>query len=125
MENYLETVLVLEREHGHAHVKDIAQTLGIKMPSVTQALGKLKKASLVNYGRYGAVTLTARGRAIGRRFMKDHRVLARFFRGVLGVDPAVAEEDACRIEHVISRRTLDKLEKLSRRLAGAKRRSKR
>ena len=110
MENYLETVLALEEEHAHAHVRDIAAKIKIKMPSVTEALNKLKKMGLVNYNRYDAVTLTARGKALARRFMKDHRTLARFFCEVLQVDVAVAEQDACRIEHVISRQTLKRLE---------------
>ena len=91
MENYLETVLALEEDHGHAHVRDIAARIKIKMPSVTQALSKLKKAGLVNYNRYDSVTLTGRGRTIARRFMKDHRTLAYFFREILKVPPAVAK----------------------------------
>lgn len=113
MENYLETILELEDEHGHAHVRDIARKIGIKMPSVTQALGRLKRLKLVNYGRYGAVTLAARGRAIAGRFRRDHQVLARFFREVLKVSSAVAEADACRIEHVISRQSLRRIKELT------------
>ncbi|MFH1347942.1 MAG: metal-dependent transcriptional regulator [Candidatus Margulisiibacteriota bacterium] len=112
MENYLETIFVLQKEHGHAHVKDIAKTIKIKMPSVTEALRKLKKSNLVNYDRYSSVSLTPRGKSIAQKVIKRHRVLYKFLHGVLKIESGIAEEDACRIEHVISRQTLKKLEKL-------------
>lgn len=110
MENYLETVFVLQREHGHAHVKDIAKTIRIKMPSVTEALRKLKKSNLVNYDRYSSVTLTQKGKGIAQKVMRRHQVLCKFLHEILGIDKKIAEEDACKIEHVISRQTLNKIE---------------
>ena len=109
MENYLETVFVLQREHGHAHVRDIAKTMRIKMPSVTEALRKLKRANLINYERYSSVTLTPRGKSIAQKVIKRHQVLYKFLHEILGVDKSVAEEDACKIEHATSRQTLKKL----------------
>ncbi len=111
MENYLETVFVLQREHGHAHVRDIAKTIRIKMPSVTEALRKLKKSNLVNYDRYNSITLTQRGKSISQKVMKRHKILFKFLHEVLGIDKNIAEEDACKIEHVISYKSLRRLNK--------------
>ncbi|MBU0671622.1 MAG: metal-dependent transcriptional regulator, partial [Candidatus Margulisbacteria bacterium] len=111
MENYLETVFVLQREHGHAHVKDIAKTISIKMPSVTEALRKLKRSSLVNYDRYNSVTLTQKGKGIAQKVMGRHQVLYKFLHGILKIESGIAEKDACRIEHVISRQTLKKIKR--------------
>lgn len=111
MENYLEAIFVLQREHGHAHVRDIAKTISIKMPSVTEALRKLKRSNFVNYERYSSVSLTQKGKSLAQRVMKRHQVLYQFLHNVLKVDNEIAQEDACRIEHVISRQALKKLEK--------------
>ena len=100
----------MEQKHGHAHVRDIAKALKIKMPSVSQALRKLKKAGLVYYSRYCSVTLTTKGRALGQKVSQRHRVIFKFLHDVLKVDTKIAEQDACRIEHVISQKTLTKLQ---------------
>jgi len=110
-ENYLEAIFLLEKEHGHAHVKDIAKKLRIKMPSATQALGKLRQKRLINYRKYGFVTLTRKGSRLAQNVYKRHRVLYDFLCRVLGVDETVAEADACRIEHAISAETFKKINK--------------
>ena len=114
MEDYMETIFVLQKEHGHAHVRDIAKIIRIKMPSVSEALRKLKKSNLVNYNRYSSVTLTQKGKTIAQKVIKRHQVLYRFLHNVLRVGSGIAQEDACRIEHVISHQTLKRLEKLIR-----------
>ena len=111
-ENYLETIYLLEKEHGHAHVRDIAKGLRVKMPSVTEALGKLKGAKLVNYQKYGFITLTRKGIRLAQSVNRRHITLYKFLRNILGVDKFTAEEDACKIEHVINPKTLVKLSKL-------------
>ncbi|MFH1684423.1 MAG: metal-dependent transcriptional regulator [Candidatus Margulisiibacteriota bacterium] len=110
MENYLEAIFVLQKEHGHAHVRDIAKKLRIQMPSVTEALRKLKRSKLINYDRYNSVTLTQRGKGVAQKVMRRHQVLYEFLHGILKIESEIAEEDACKIEHVISRQTLKKLE---------------
>ena len=111
MENYLETVFVLQKEHGHVHVRDIAKTMRIKMPSVTEALRKLKRSNLINYERYSSITLTQKGKSVAQRVMRRHQVLYKFLHEILGVDEVVAEEEACKIEHVVSSVTLKKINK--------------
>jgi DtxR family Mn-dependent transcriptional regulator len=111
IENYLETIYLLGKEHGHAHVKDVARRLRVKMPSVTEAVRKLREARLVNYQKYGFVTLSQKGTRLAQSVYRRHKVLYEFLRKVLGVDKVIAEEEACKIEHVISSITLRKLSK--------------
>ncbi|MEA3493015.1 MAG: metal-dependent transcriptional regulator [Candidatus Margulisiibacteriota bacterium] len=114
IEDYLEMIYLLEKEHGHAHVRDIAGKMKIKMPSVTEILRKLKGAKLVNYQKYEFVTLTRKGSLLAQSIYSRHKILYNFLRGVLGVDEDIAEEDACKIEHVVSPQTLSKLKKYTR-----------
>ncbi|MFC1511003.1 metal-dependent transcriptional regulator [Candidatus Margulisiibacteriota bacterium] len=109
IENYLEIILGLQKKHGHAHIRDIARVRKIKMPSVSEALGKLKKKGLVSYQRYGTVSLTKKGEAIAQNVSQRHRTLFNFLHKVLGVSKKIAEEDACRIEHVINPQTLERI----------------
>ena len=110
MENYLETIYLLEKEHGHAHIKDIADTIKIKMPSVTQALKKLKREKLLKLEHYGPVALTKKGSVLAGQIFSRHKTIKDFLYLVLGTDEASAEEDACKIEHIISACTFKKLQ---------------
>lgn len=109
MENYLETIYLLEKEHGHAHIKDIAGSIKIKMPSVTQALKKLKEDKLLIWEHYGPAALTKKGNLLAGQIFSRHKTISDFLCLVLGVDGALAEEDACKIEHIVSNETFKKL----------------
>jgi len=111
IENYLEIIYLLEKEHEHAHVRDIAERMKIKMPSVTEILRKLKEAKLIKYRKYGFVTLTRKGSRLAQNIYKRHKILYKFLHNILGVDGETAEEDACKIEHLINLKTLNKLRK--------------
>ena len=110
MENYLETIYLLEKEHGHAHIKDIAKAIKIRMPSVNQALKKLSEAKLLDSKHYGPVLLTEKGKALAEKILQRHKTISDFLCLVLGADRRTAEEDACRIEHILSRSTFEKLQ---------------
>jgi DtxR family transcriptional regulator, Mn-dependent transcriptional regulator len=110
-ENYLEIIYLLEKEHGHAHVKDIAEKIKIKMPSVTEAMGRLKEEGLVNYEKYGPVTLTLKGAKIAQNIFGRHQVLFDFLTKILDVEVGTAERDACGLEHVLSEETVQKIKK--------------
>jgi Mn-dependent DtxR family transcriptional regulator len=105
-ENYLETILLLSRETPGVRVKDISVRMGVSMPSVHVALHVLEDRGMVTHERYGHVELTARGMAAAKRVYASHSALVTFLAGILGVPNAVAERDACRIEHVISAKTM-------------------
>jgi len=109
MEDYLEAIVILTEEGYPVKVTEIGKALGVKKPSVTSALAKLSEAGLVQHEKYGDVALTAEGARIGQDVYQRHRTLRHFLVEILNVDPAVAEEDACRIEHVVSRTSMERL----------------
>jgi len=109
MEDYLETIIILEDQKKAVRVKDIAQALKVKMPSVTSALETLVEKNLVNHERYGYVELTDTGQEIASQIRYRHRILSRFLFETLNIDAQIAEEDACKIEHVISPLTFERL----------------
>jgi len=110
MEDYLEMIAML-REEGVARVSQISQRLRVKMPSVTSALNKLSENGLVVHERYGYARLTPQGDKIAREVLRRHKALTRFFAEALDIDQETAEEDACRIEHVISSLSMERLTK--------------
>ena len=103
-EMYLETILILGKRKNHVRAVDIANEMGISKASVSIALGKLKAQECVIVDQDGHIAFTEKGRAIAEKIYERHRVLARLIES-LGVDPAVAAADACKVEHVISDET--------------------
>jgi len=111
MEDYLEAVAILSREEKRVRVNQISRALGVKMPSVCAALRKLSEDGLVDHERYGYVKLTPRGDKAAREIFHRHEVLRHFLIDVLNIDPEVAREDACRMEHSISPVSLERIAK--------------
>jgi DtxR family Mn-dependent transcriptional regulator len=111
MEDYLEAVVMLGKKDGSVGVKEISTLLGVKMPSVTAAMKRLAEEKMVIYERYGRIKLTKAGKKAAKEVFRRHEILRRFLIGVLGMDTETAEEDACRMEHVISQTTLERLAK--------------
>ncbi len=105
MEDYLEVILNLQQEQRVARVKDVAQRLNVKMPSVTGAMKGLAEKGLVNYERYSYLTLTVAGEKIAREIGERHKTFYSFLTDVLKLDHNTAELDACRLEHATSRKT--------------------
>lgn len=105
-EMYLETIFLLERESQHAHTADIAKLLHVSKPSVTKAMGLLKKQGLIEQERYGPVVLTTHGREAGKEIYENHKLITQFIISSLGLSPKQAEENACKIEHVIGQEML-------------------
>ena len=109
MEDYLEAVLFCANEKGLARVSDIRDMLQVKTPSVTGAMKTLAQEGYVLHEPYSGIKLTAKGRRAAEDVKKRHAILSRFLTQVLGVNPKTAETDACKMEHTISRETLEKL----------------
>jgi DtxR family Mn-dependent transcriptional regulator len=111
MEDYLEAIANLGEGRKVVRVKQISEMLGVKMPSVTSALKKLSERELVEHERYGHIELTPEGDKVARDVIYRHEALARFFAQALGINRETAEEDACKIEHVISPLSMERLAK--------------
>jgi len=111
MEDYLEAIAMLRGEEKVVRVSQIGRRLNVKMPSVTSALSKLSERGLVEHERYGYVVLTSEGEKLAEEVIRRHKALTRFFAEALDVDPKIAEEDACKIEHVISSLSMERLTK--------------
>jgi DtxR family Mn-dependent transcriptional regulator len=111
MEDYLEAIANIGEGRKAVRVKQISEMLGVKMPSVTSALKKLSEQELVEHERYGHIKLTPEGDKVARDVIYRHEALTRFFAQALGINQEIAEEDACKIEHVISPLSMERLSK--------------
>lgn len=101
LEDYLKVIFWTVAAEGAARAKDIAQQLKVKAASVTGALQLLAEKRYIHYRPYEAVTLTREGFDEAARLVQRHCILREFFTQVLGIDDALAEERACRLEHGI------------------------
>ena len=108
-ENYLETILLLEMRNGTVRAVDIANELGYSKPSVTRAMGVLKKAGYVDQESYGTIHLTEAGRKRANEVYDRHVLIKEFLMTILSLDADTAETDACRIEHIVSPLTVERM----------------
>ena len=100
-EMYLETIHVLLKKNGAVRSIDISEHMGYSKPSVSRAVGLLKKGEYIQVEKDGYITLTEKGRDVAEKIYERHTVLSQMLT-TLGVQPEVAAEDACRLEHAIS-----------------------
>lgn len=103
-EDYLESMIILKEKNGYIRSVDIAAFLGVTKPSVSNAMKRLREEGYIEMNRSGFITVTEKGMEIADKIYTRHKKLTDFFI-TLGVDPDVAEEDACKIEHDISDET--------------------
>lgn len=108
LEDYLETIYLLIKDTGSACVRDVANSLGVKMPSVVKAIHELKSLELVTQEPYSSIELTVKGERLAKVVRSRHDLLSAFLMK-LGVSAETADEDACRMEHILSAETLDKI----------------
>ena len=107
-EMYLETIYVLSQKGGTVRSIDICEHLGYSKPSVSRAVGLLKKGGYIAVSPEGFITLTDVGIEVSQKLFERHTVLSKLLIR-LGVDEETATEDACRIEHVISEKSFNAL----------------
>ena len=108
-EDYLESIYrIMVEQGGDGGVRsvDVAEQLGVSKASVNKALSYLKESGMVEQTRYGRVTLTEPGEAYARDVWHRHRALRAFLTVELGVDPQVADDEACLMEHALSEDTM-------------------
>lgn len=108
MEDYLEAIAELIAVDGHAHTKEIAQKLNVKMPSVTGALRQLEQLGYIIYNTHYPVQLTKEGKRVADGILKRHSVLKTFFGRILGLPADKASETACRLEHAVDDDTISR-----------------
>jgi len=109
MEDYLEAIFNLSKVKKVVRVKDIAERLGVKMPTVTSMLKSLNDRSLVDYEKYEYVELTDEGKEVGKEVHRRHLLLRKFLTDILKIELETADEEACKIEHTLSFETLNSL----------------
>ena len=100
-EMYLETILILSREKNYVRSIDVCEYMGYSKPSISRAVSLLRNDGYVNMDDRGDLSLTDKGREIAEKIYERHQVLTKALTN-LGVSQSAAEDDACRIEHVIS-----------------------
>ncbi len=113
LEDYLETILILEQEKRVARVKDISRKLSVKMPSVSGALKILKNLDLIEYEKNSPVYLTEEGLRTAKFVLRRHQIIFRFLKTCLGLKGEWVEKQACIMEHSINLETAARLEKLT------------
>lgn len=104
IENYLERILIIQLEKGHVRSVDIAGELGVTKPSVTHATKLLRENGYITFENDNSILLTAAGREIAEKMYERHNLLAKFLMR-LGVSQQTAIQDACKMEHDISKET--------------------
>jgi len=113
LEDYLETIYLLEKENGVARVKEIAQKRNVKMPTVTEVLKRLSERGFINYEPYGYVTTTDKGKAYAEKIYNKHEIILKFMEEVLLLPKNKAEKEGCLMEHHLSSETIQRLKLLS------------
>ena len=111
-ENYLEHIWHLS-EQGAVRVVDLADSVGVKRPSVTRAVNNLAGLGLVRHEHYGTIDFTPKGWRAARYIARRDMILKRFLTEVLQLDASKAVEEVCRMEHAIGDEVLRRLDKLS------------
>ena len=105
-EDYLEAMLMLKQERGYIRSIDVAEKLGVTKPSVSYATKRLRESGYISFDPAGMILLLPPGQEIAERMYERHMLLTELLIG-LGVDPEVAREDACKIEHDLSVESFD------------------
>lgn len=106
-ENYLETILMLKEKNGTVRSIDIARELNFSKPSVSRAMGILRESGFIIMETSGEIKLTEAGMQKAEAIYSRHRLLTRFLQQITGVDEEMAEENACRMEHILDQEVVD------------------
>lgn len=109
-EDYLETILFLLKKTGSVRSKDIVIEMGLSKPSVSIAMKKLREKGMIEMDEDSYISLTPKGLEVASKVHERHMTLYNWLVSN-GVDKAIAEEDACRMEHVISNETFEMIKR--------------
>jgi DtxR family transcriptional regulator, Mn-dependent transcriptional regulator len=109
LEDYIEAIYAMLQVKQVVRVTDLAEEFSYSKASISRAISTLKTKGLVKHEAYGTITLTQKGITLAKAVMDKHIMLTNFLVDILGVSSSVAEEDACKIEHIVSQETVDKI----------------
>jgi DtxR family Mn-dependent transcriptional regulator len=110
-QEYIEVIRELEKENKVARVKDIASRRGVSRSSVSLVLNQLRKKKLIFHEHYSHVTLTQKGRYMAEILNNRHQLIKQFLVLVLGLPEEIAETDACKFEHIVSKETIHAIDR--------------
>lgn len=110
-EMYLETILILSKKYNTVRSLDVAEYMEFSKPSVSRAIGILKKGGYITVNSEGHISLTEKGQEVAEKMYERHTLLTNFLIR-LGVNERTASEDACNIEHDISDESFEAIKKL-------------
>ncbi len=109
LEDYLEAIFHIVSEKQAARAKDIAMRLNVNNSSVTGALRALSEKGVINYAPYDVITLTPKGGDIAKDIVRRHEALRDFLVKILCIEETEADEAACKMEHAVSHKILDRI----------------
>ena len=109
LEDYLESIIMIKEERGIIRVKDVASKMKVATPSVVSAIKKLQQKGLVVHEHYGYIKLTTKGEKMGKEIYRKHKILTFFLHKILKLPKETAEQDACAMEHYITKEGLNKI----------------
>lgn len=107
-EMYIETIYVLSKSSSFVRAVDVCEKMGFSKPSVSRAMGLLKDGGYITVDSKGSIELTEKGKDVAEKMYERHQIIASLLIK-LGVDPEIATEDSCKIEHVISDETFARI----------------
>ena len=109
-EDYLEAILMIKKRSGNVRSIDVARELSFSKPSVSVAMKNLKTSNYITVDENGFINLTEAGQAIADKIYERHTFLTNWLTS-MGVDPEIAAEDACKMEHAISSESFSAIKK--------------
>lgn len=112
-EDYLEAILMIQKEKGMARSVDVARHLGFSKPSVSHAVGILREGGFLTVDGDGCLHLTETGREVAEKIYERHRLFTKMLVDV-GIEDTVAEQEACRMEHTVSQESFEKIREAHR-----------
>ncbi len=107
-EDYLKAILILQKKNGEVHSSEVASCLNVTRPSTSKAVRLLKDGGFLTMDKSKKISLTDLGRQVAEEILEKHCVI-RDVLILFGIEPETAEQDACRIEHDVSRQTFDRM----------------
>jgi len=106
IEDYIESIYNLQKEKKRVHTNDIASAFDITPASVTEIFQKLSEEGYIDYEKYNGAILTKKGENLAKKTLNRHNRLKEFLI-ILGVDEKTAEIDACEMEHILHKKSME------------------